>query len=63
MGINKDQIKGRAKEAEGKVQEVAGRIVGNKEQEAKGMAKKSLGQLQATLGDVKQNMKDSLKRV
>jgi hypothetical protein len=26
MGINKDQVKGRAKEAEGKVQEVAGSI-------------------------------------
>jgi uncharacterized protein YjbJ (UPF0337 family) len=63
MSMNKDQIKGRAKEAEGKVQEVVGKIVGNDQQQAKGAAKKNLGKLQATLGDAKQNLKDSLKRV
>ena len=36
MGINKDQVDGRLKEAGGKVQEVAGRVTGNHTQEAKG---------------------------
>ena len=61
MGINKDQVKGRGKEAEGKVQETAGKIVGNKSQEAKGNVTKNLGQLQEKVGDVKQALKDSNK--
>ena len=56
MGINKDQVKGRAKEAAGKVQEVAGKAVGSETQRAKGMAKKVAGAAQATYGDVKENL-------
>ena len=41
MGINKDQLDGRVKEAAGKVQEVAGRTVGNPTQELKGKVKKN----------------------
>ena len=63
MGINKDQVKGRGKEVEGKVQETVGKIVGNKSQQAKGNVTKNLGQLQAKVGDVRQNLKDSKKRV
>jgi uncharacterized protein YjbJ (UPF0337 family) len=62
MSMNKDQVKGRAKEAEGKMQEVAGKIVGSKHQEVKGNVKKNLGELQAKFGDLKQNLKDSQKR-
>ena len=61
MGINKDQVKGRAKEAEGKVQEVAGKIIGSEQQEAKGNAKKNLGELQARYGDIKEKVKDAQK--
>ena len=59
MGINKDQVKGRGKEAEGKVQETVGEIVGNKREQARGNVTKNLGQLQAKVGDVKQDLKDS----
>ncbi len=59
MSMNKDQVKGRAKAVEGKVQEVVGRIVGNDRQQAKGIVKKNLGKLQATLGDVKQDLENS----
>jgi uncharacterized protein YjbJ (UPF0337 family) len=61
MGINKDQVEGRVKEAAGKVQEVAGRTVGNRTQEAKGAINKNLGAAQAKVGDVTENVKDSLK--
>jgi uncharacterized protein YjbJ (UPF0337 family) len=61
MGINKDQVEGRMKEAAGKVQEVAGRTVGNRTQEAKGAINKNLGSAQAKVGDVTQNVKDSVK--
>ena len=63
MGINKDQVKGRSEEAEGKVQETVGKIVGNESQEARGNVKKNLGQLQAKVGDVNQDLKDSKKGV
>ena len=36
MIVNKDQIKGRLKEAEGKAREVAGKMAGNKKLELKG---------------------------
>ncbi len=61
MSINKDQVEGRVKEAVGKVQEVAGRTVGNKTQEAKGAINKNVGAAQAKFGDVKSHVKDSSK--
>jgi uncharacterized protein YjbJ (UPF0337 family) len=61
MGINKDQVEGRVKEAAGKVQEVAGKAVGSGTQQAKGMANKVAGTAQATYGDVKEKAKENLK--
>jgi len=37
--MNKDQVKGAAKDAAGKVQEQAGKVVGSEEQQAKGQAR------------------------
>jgi uncharacterized protein YjbJ (UPF0337 family) len=62
MGINKDQVDGRVKEAAGKVQEVAGRTVGNPTQELKGKVKKTVGAAQAEYGDAKERVKDDIKR-
>jgi uncharacterized protein YjbJ (UPF0337 family) len=59
MTMNKDQVKGRVTEAEGKIQEVAGKVVGDKSLEAKGNLKSHLGQLQKKIGDVKDDLKDS----
>jgi len=42
MSINKDQVKGRIKVAEGKAKEIAGKVAGNKTLEAKGRAEKTL---------------------
>ena len=61
MSINKDQIKGRIKEAEGKVKEVAGKLVGSENLEAKGKVQKDLGEAQAKFGDVKKDVKDLMK--
>jgi uncharacterized protein YjbJ (UPF0337 family) len=61
MGINKDQVDGRMKEATGKVQEVAGRVTGNHTQEAKGAINKNLGAAQAKVGDVTEKAKGALK--
>jgi uncharacterized protein YjbJ (UPF0337 family) len=63
MNTNKDQVRGRVKEAQGKIKEVAGKLVGNEKLVAKGKIQKVLGKAQAKFGDVKQDMKDSKKRV
>jgi len=61
MSMNKDQVKGRTKEAEGKIKEVAGKLVGNEKLEEKGTVQKVLGEAQAKFGDVKKDVKDSKK--
>jgi uncharacterized protein YjbJ (UPF0337 family) len=57
MGINKDQVEGRANEAQGKVKEVIGKAVGNPTLEVKGKLQKNLGKVQSTVGDVKEDLK------
>ena len=59
MSINKDQVEGRAKEAAGKMQEMAGKIVGNPTQQVKGNLKKNIGAAQAKFGDLKSDSKAS----
>ena len=54
--MNKDQIKGRVKEAKGKVKEVTGKLVGNKELEQEGKLQKSGGKVQAGYGDLKEDI-------
>ena len=61
MSINKDQVKGRVKEAEGKIKEIAGALVGNETLEAKGKIQKNLGKAQAKYGDIKHDVKDIAK--
>jgi uncharacterized protein YjbJ (UPF0337 family) len=62
MSTNKDQIRGRLKEARGTVKEVAGKLLGNERLQATGKAQKTLGRAQAKFGDVKQHVKDSSKK-
>ncbi len=59
MSINKDQVAGRVKEASGKVQETAGKAVGNTQQEIKGAINKTAGAAQAKYGDLKSDLKDA----
>jgi uncharacterized protein YjbJ (UPF0337 family) len=60
--MNKDQVKGVAKDIAGKVQEEAGKLVGSKEQQIKGLAKQVDGKEQKTVGDAKEVIKDFKKR-
>jgi uncharacterized protein YjbJ (UPF0337 family) len=57
MFVNKDQIKGRAREAKGKLKEVTGNLVGNEKLQTKGKIEKNLGKVQAKIGDIKQDLK------
>jgi len=56
--MNKDQVKGVAKDVAGKVQEQAGKLVGSKEQQIKGLSKQISGKVQKGFGDVEQSVKD-----
>jgi len=49
--MNRDQIKGRAKDAAGYVQQKAGKAAGSPSQRVKGMMKRAEGKLQKTVGD------------
>ncbi len=55
--MNKDQVKGRLKEGEGKVKQVTGKVVSNKELEGEGMLKKAAGNIQKNYGDLKERLK------
>ncbi len=59
--MNKDQVKGEAKDIGGKIQEETGKLVGNKEQEAKGLVHQAEGKLQKHVGDLKEAVKDASK--
>lgn len=60
--MNKHQVKGAAKDAAGKVQKKFGEAIGNKDQEAKGAARQAEGKVQKGVGNVKQGVKDALRK-
>jgi uncharacterized protein YjbJ (UPF0337 family) len=59
--MNKDQVKGVAKNIAGKVQEEAGKLVGSKEQQIKGLGKQISGKAEKSYGDAKEVIKHANK--
>jgi len=55
--MDKDQIKGRIKEAQGKVKEVIGKILDDKKMEVEGILQKKAGRTQAGLSDFNDKIK------
>jgi uncharacterized protein YjbJ (UPF0337 family) len=55
--MSKQHLKGHVKEAEGKIKEVAGKLVGNERLEEKGKAEKIAGKHQAARADLKDDIK------
>lgn len=51
--MNRDQVKGRAKEVAGKIQQKAGKAAGSLKHQAKGLAKQGEGKLQKSVGDAR----------
>ena len=51
--MNRDQVKGRMKEAGGKLQQKAGKASGSLKQQAKGLIKQGSGKLQRNAGDAR----------
>ncbi|MGZ3158111.1 MAG: CsbD family protein [Burkholderiaceae bacterium] len=60
--MNKDQVNGVAKDIAGQVQEAAGKLVGNKDQEAKGLMKQVEGKTEKMYGDAKEVIKDAVNK-
>jgi uncharacterized protein YjbJ (UPF0337 family) len=59
--MNKDQIKGAAKEIAGKVQQEVGKLSGSQKQQAKGISRQISGKAQKVVGDVKAALDDASK--
>jgi uncharacterized protein YjbJ (UPF0337 family) len=51
--MNDDQIKGKAKDIGGKVQEKVGEAVGNRQTQREGVSNQAEGKVQEKVGDVK----------
>lgn len=56
--MNKDQVKGQVKQAEGKIKEVTGKVVGNEHLVDEGRAENAIGKVQSNYGDLKETIKD-----
>jgi uncharacterized protein YjbJ (UPF0337 family) len=57
--MNKDQVKGAAKDFGGKIQEEVGKLVGSTEQQTKGLKNQAEGKVQEHVGDLKEKVKDA----
>lgn len=60
--MNKDQVKGALKGIAGKVQEEAGKLAGNKEQQVKGLGKQIVGKTEKIYGNAKIVIKRTSKK-
>ena len=55
--MNRDQVKGRIKEAKGNAKKVAGIAVGSKKLERKGIVQNTIGKVQSAFGDLKEDIR------
>lgn len=60
--MNSDQIKGKAKDIAGKVQEKVGEAIDSDSQRAKGVAKQVEGKVQEKVGDTRERLDDTRDR-
>lgn len=57
--MDKDRIKGAAKEVSGSIKEAAGKITGDRKTETKGKVEKNLGTAQNAFGKVKDAIRNA----
>jgi uncharacterized protein YjbJ (UPF0337 family) len=55
--MNEDQIKGKAKNIGGKIQEKVGEAVGSRQQQSEGLSNQAEGKVQEKVGDLKDVVK------
>lgn len=56
--MNKDQVKGRIKEAKGEAKIVAGTVTGNEALTEEGRVDRAAGKIQTMYGDLKKDLED-----
>ena len=59
--MNKNQLKGTARNIAGTLQQQAGKLVGSSKQQTKGLAKQISGKLQKGVGDATEAIEDVVK--
>ena len=57
--MNKDHVKGAAKDIAGKVQQKTGELTGSEKQQVKGLKNQAEGKIQKGVGDVKDAFEDA----
>ena len=57
--MNKDQLKGSAKDLAGKVQQKTGELTGSEKQQVKGLKNQVEGKVQKGVGDVKEALDEA----
>jgi uncharacterized protein YjbJ (UPF0337 family) len=60
--MNSDQMKGRVKEAEGKIQQGVGKATGSVTEQAKGLGKEVAGKVQKEVGDARNDADKAAKK-
>ncbi|MEO7385870.1 MAG: CsbD family protein [Gammaproteobacteria bacterium] len=60
--MNKNQVKGTAKDVAGKIQKEAGKLTNSPSQQIKGAAKQVEGKVQKGVGNAQQSAEDAEKR-
>jgi uncharacterized protein YjbJ (UPF0337 family) len=60
--MNRNQVKGAAKDVAGKVQRKVGELTGNENQQAKGTAKHVEGKVQKGVGNVEQALDEAARK-
>ncbi|KAA1004303.1 CsbD family protein [Paraburkholderia panacisoli] len=55
--MNRDQVKGRVKEAKGQLKEMVGKVTGSATTRVKGRIEQVVGKTQATYGDAKEQFR------
>ena len=60
--MDKDRIKGSAKQVKGSAKEAIGKITGNKRTEAEGATEKATGKVQGGVGKAKDAVRDTFKK-
>ena len=58
--MDKHQVKGRVKEATGKIKEEVGKALGNERLQNKGALEKNIGRVESHYGDLKSDIKKDL---
>lgn len=60
--VDKDRIKGGAKQVKGSAKQTIGRMTGDRKTEAEGAGEKTAGKIQTGLGKAKDALRDTFKK-